>query len=84
MLAASLLLSGDFNRRGQWRRILVASVLAIMVALGGVGLRNLVVGQPMMVPAMYGFLLCVIGASLASLLNLIKPAPPPRHAMSGA
>lgn len=67
LLAVAILLSGEFNRRGQWKRIVIAGVAAMIVALAGVGLRNLVVKQPTMIPLMYGFVGAMMVGSVASL-----------------
>ena len=73
LLGLSVLLSGEFSRRGHWKRIAAASIAAVVIALAGVGLRNMVVKQPVMVIAMYLFVFGVIIASCAALLMDRRP-----------
>lgn len=73
LLAVAALLSGEFNRRGNWKRLAMVCVGAVFVALAGVGLRNLVVKQPMMIPLLYVFVIMVIAGSIAWLVR------DPRH-----
>ncbi len=56
----AVLLSGEFNRRGQWKRIVAASCGGIVLALIAIGLRNFVVKQPAMVPLMYVLVIAVL------------------------
>lgn len=78
-IALAALLSGQFNRRGLWKRNLTACVSAAVVALVGVGLRNLTNSNAMMAPAMYGFVLVVIAgcvtyiATSSTVSQLLKP-----------
>jgi lipopolysaccharide export system permease protein len=74
MLAVATLLSGEFNRRGNWRRVAAVSVGAILIALCGMGLRNLIVNYPVLVPLLYGFVGSVITGSVLWLL--IDPRTP--------
>jgi len=66
-LAIAIMLSGEFNRRGYWKRIGWACIAAMVVALGGVGLRNVVVKQPMLIPLMYVVVFATISLSLSLL-----------------
>ncbi len=77
MMAVAVLLSGEFSRRGQWRRILIASAAAVMIALVGVGLRNMVVKQPMLIPMMYLVVVMVVGAAMAVLMSVLPVKTPP-------
>lgn len=52
-LALAVLLSGDFNRRGQSVRILAAIGLAVMVEFFSIGLNNLAAKIPTTIPLMY-------------------------------
>lgn len=81
LVGVAMLLSGEFNRRGQWKRILMASGIAIVVALAGVGMRNLVVKQPVMIPLMYGIVAIAVAASVASFFYQFK-RPPSKMAMA--
>lgn len=53
LMALAFLFSGEFNRRGQWRRIVAAVVAMLAVVLLFFGLRSMVVKQPWLAPAMY-------------------------------
>lgn len=52
-IALATLLSGDFNRRGQTVRILIAVGFAIVVEFLGIGLNNLAAKIPITIPLMY-------------------------------
>lgn len=67
MLAIAVLFSGEFNRRGQWRRIVIAAVSMLLVVLVFFALRNLVAKQGWLVPALYLTVFGPIGASIALL-----------------
>lgn len=73
MLAVAVLLSGEFNRRGNWKRITILSVASIIIALAGIGLRNIVVTHPILLPILYGFVSTIIIGSIV-WLN-IDPRP---------
>jgi lipopolysaccharide export system permease protein len=68
LMAVAGLLSGEFNRRGNWRRVAAISIGAVVVALAGVGLRNLVVKEPMLLPMLYVFIGAVIIGSILWLM----------------
>lgn len=52
-LAAAMLLSGEFNRRGQAGRIFIAIGLAVSMRVAGLGLESLAIKSPDMVVGMY-------------------------------
>ncbi|MGB1548685.1 MAG: LPS export ABC transporter permease LptF [Alphaproteobacteria bacterium] len=52
-IALASLLSGDFNRRGQAARILVAVGFAITIQFLGIGFNNLAAKTPVTTPLMY-------------------------------
>lgn len=52
-IALGALLSGEFNRRGQWRRLLAAVVAAFVFEALGLGLQNIVAKLPSLAPLMY-------------------------------
>ncbi len=54
MIALASLLSGDFNRRGQTRRILTAILLVMLLQVGGIGLSNWAAHFTGLIPLMYG------------------------------
>jgi lipopolysaccharide export system permease protein len=66
LLALSVLLRGEFSRRGQTWRILIAVGLAIILESFGLGIKFLAAKQPWMIPAMYGFIL--VPSAIAILL----------------
>ncbi len=68
MMAVAGLLSGEFSRRSNWKRVAAVSVLAVVAALTGIGLRNVVVSQPMLVPVMYLFIGAIIIGSFLWLV----------------
>jgi hypothetical protein len=55
-----VLLSGQFNRRGQWQRIALAVIFGMMILFAATGLRG--------ATATYGYLVPV------AYLNLLLPA----------
>ncbi len=59
MLAVAILLSGQFNRRGHWQKLVFASVLTAAILFTSVGLRGATALNPLM--------------AVASWLNLILP-----------
>lgn len=86
VLALSLLSAGEFNRRGQWKRIVTAAAgIAISVMLFFM-LRSTIVKHSFMTPMLYAYCLGVLLASLHLLAtgrywwsrNQTKP-----HAMEG-
>lgn len=80
LIGLAVLLSGEFNRRGYWKRIAYASAAAAALALGGVGLRNMVVKHPMMVSGMYAL---VCGAMVLSVIALMIDRPARRFSAQG-
>lgn len=77
------LLGGEFNRRGQWRRIFGAILLVIALEAGMIGVKNASVTTPELMFSMYLFALLPIPASVYAL-NLRprrwRPAAPPAPA----
>lgn len=53
MVALACLLSGDFNRRGQGRRVVVAIVLAVVIQTAAIALQNVVIKFPALAPLAY-------------------------------
>lgn len=53
LLALVCLLSGQFSRRGQWQRICVASMLAMLIIIINFAIKNLSVSHPSLLPALY-------------------------------
>jgi lipopolysaccharide export system permease protein len=53
LLALAALLSGQFNRRGQWKRIIAATLCSIISVASHLGIKSLVASQPHFVFLMY-------------------------------
>ncbi|HLB07080.1 MAG TPA: LptF/LptG family permease, partial [Alphaproteobacteria bacterium] len=52
-IALGALLSGEFNRRGQWRRLMVAVIAGVLFEALGLGLQNATAKLPALSPLMY-------------------------------
>ena len=76
IIAIAALLAGQFDRRGQARRIMVAVLAAVTVQGGGLGIANLAASNLAVVPAMYVLPVAAIGVGLTLLLR-----PPRRRAV---
>lgn len=66
-IAIAALLSGEFNRRGEWGRIILASVAAVLIEAMGLGLHSIIVRRPELTPFLY---LAPIVAMFAALFVL--------------
>lgn len=53
LLALAALLPGQFNRRGQWKRILTASAIAVFAIIIGMMQVNIMARSPLTIPAAY-------------------------------
>lgn len=53
LLALTALISGQFNRRGQWQRITLAVVIATVMLFSAVGIRGAMSIQPQMILVAY-------------------------------
>jgi lipopolysaccharide export system permease protein len=69
LISLAALLSGEFNRRGQSRRVLTAIALAAMLQTGAIALGNAIVRWPALAPAPYIVLVTTMGLSLWWLLR---------------
>lgn len=69
LLAVSVLLTGEFNRRGQWQRVTTVVVIAGIALSASVGFLNLAIKQPWMITLMYGNVILLTGASLWLLVD---------------
>ncbi len=78
------LLSGDFARRGQVRRVLVVTGLMIFVQAAGLGLQNITVKAPSLVPLMYANAIVPIVGGLFVLLRTRRRRPSPLSAEAAA
>ncbi len=61
--------SGEFNRRGQGKRILVTAVVGILYRLGEIGLASVTVSAPLLIPLLY---LYVFGGCAVALWLLMR------------
>ncbi len=61
--------SGEFNRRGQGKRILVTAVVGILYRLGEIGLASVAVSAPLLIPLLY---LYVFGGCAVALWLLMR------------
>jgi lipopolysaccharide export system permease protein len=62
-LAAVVLLSGEYNRRGQGWRIFAAIAAAVLIRVAGLGLESLAIKKPDVIPGMY--LVIIIPAAIS-------------------
>lgn len=69
VVALAALFSGSFNRRGQWKRILVATCVATTVVIIGVALNNIVATSSNLSPLMYINIVLVFGGGFYLLLS---------------
>lgn len=76
MMATALMLSGQFSRRGQWKRIAVSGVVATSIIVIGISLRNVAASNVILVPLLYGFVAIVIACAGATLLGNWRRSPP--------
>ncbi len=53
MFAAAMLLTGQFNRRGNWRRVTLSSMAAIGMIGVGLSLQNVAANNTMLIPLVY-------------------------------
>lgn len=67
LVGVAFLLGGQFNRRGQWRRILGAIVTVLAIEAAMVTMQNMSVKSPNMAFAMYLFALAPVVVSLYTL-----------------
>ena len=61
--------SGEFNRRGQGKRVLVTAVVGIAFRLGEIGLASVAVSVPLLMPLLY---LYVVGGCILALWLLLR------------
>ncbi len=75
------LLSGEFNRRGQNRRIMVAVGAVIILQSASIALANMTTKFLVLVPFLY---ILPVGATLAALLMLVQRPRRPRYSTAHA
>lgn len=67
LVALSVLFTGQFNRRGQWKRIVGATIIAIIIVGSDLGIKSAVSSNTSLVFLMY-FNICVIITICLSVL----------------
>lgn len=67
LLSLAVLFSGEFNRRGQWKRVIEASVLMIGIVVVYFALRNSVIRHLWLAPALYFMVAAVVGGAIYML-----------------
>ena len=81
-IALAMLVSGEYDRRGQARPLMIGTLAVVVVQAGGFGLENLAARVPSLVPLMYAnALLPTFGGAY---LLLRPPKWRPRPHVSGA
>ncbi|MEZ5690197.1 MAG: LPS export ABC transporter permease LptF [Rickettsiales bacterium] len=63
LVAIATLLSGQFNRRGQWRRITASVIMATLMLFAAIGIRGAMAVHEFMVPVAYIVLLIPVVAT---------------------
>ncbi|MEE8245973.1 MAG: LPS export ABC transporter permease LptF [Alphaproteobacteria bacterium] len=64
LIALTTILSGDFNRRGRWRRMVVACGAAVALQAIALGLNPVVGNAPLLTPLLYATPLAAIAFSV--------------------
>ncbi|NET71382.1 MAG: LptF/LptG family permease [Sphaerospermopsis sp. SIO1G2] len=67
LFAVALLTSGQFNRRGMWKRVVISSVTPLLMVLGFFGLINSIVSHTTFIYALYGYGAIIMLTSLGLL-----------------
>jgi lipopolysaccharide export system permease protein len=79
IFAASALLNGQFNRRGNWQRITWITLAAIVIIGVGMSLQNVVAGNPSLTMLIY----LNMGAVLAGSFWFLREGAYPHIPISG-
>lgn len=82
LVALAALLAGEFNRRGQTRRVLLAVGTVVGVQIASLGLVNLATLAPMVTPLIYALPLTTIAAALWILMRPATSILPARAALA--
>lgn len=69
LIAMAFLLSGQFNRRSNWKRITAASTVTAFTLFAFASMKGAIVTQPDIIPAMYIFWLAITGGAIGFLLH---------------
>jgi lipopolysaccharide export system permease protein len=84
LIALAVMLSGDFTRRGQSDRVLLAIGLVVVVQALGIGLANLAGKAPALIPLMYVNAIAPIALALYVLYFGMPQRQPGRRIDDGA
>lgn len=76
MIGLAALLSGDFNRRGQARRMAVAVAAVFLLQAAGLGFANLASKHILVAPLLYMTVWAPIGIGAWLMLRRPRPVPP--------
>lgn len=77
LLGLAVLSSGQFNRRGNYRRLALAIALAVVVTGGAISMQNIVTEQPILIPVMYLLVVVITALSVFRLTHVThKPISP--------
>ncbi len=69
LFALAVMLSSEFNRRGQWKRIVFAASAGVLMVLVSFSLRSIAVKHPAGIALMYLFALGSVGGACAVLAS---------------
>lgn len=85
LIGLALLISGEYNRRGQARQLLYGALAVVIIQALGLGLNNLAARVPALVPLMYANALLPVMAGLYVLLwpPRVRARPGPSGAAAG-
>jgi lipopolysaccharide export system permease protein len=72
LVGLAVMLLGEFNRRGHWKRILLAAVIGAVILFSAVGLRGMMAMHPMTIPLAYLNMLVPTGVAAWVLSDHIR------------
>jgi len=76
LVALAVMFSGEFNRRGQWKRIALSAVIGAALLFASVGVRGAMATQTMAVPIAYLLLFAPTIIALFILMDRAKRFTP--------
>lgn len=77
LFALAVMFSSEFNRRGQWRRMVAAAAGTAIILMLYFGLRNIAIKQLWLSGGLYGLVMLVVGVSVHILVSgrLVRVVP---------
>ena len=72
MIALIAMFSGSFNRRGHWKRIVIATCMAVLVMIAGIGLNNVIANNPKFGILAYVYVMTLLLSSIFIYLYRYK------------